>query len=141
MRTLDNLVRLSRFQADEKRRILVDLERLRDDLNAQIVRLATEMAIEEGNAGTDPLVAASYSAWLAATLRRRDTLMQSLAAADARVLEAQEAVAEAFREQKRYEQVLDARKRRESELRLRREAAMMDEAGLEGFRRRQAADA
>ena len=141
MKTLDNLVRLSRWQVDEKRRTLADLERFRDDLNNQIVRLATEMAVEEANTTADPLVATTYSVWLAATLRRRDTLMLSLAAAEARVVEAQEAVGEAFREQKRYEQVLEARTKRERDLRLRREAAMMDEAGLEGFRRRQTAGA
>jgi len=141
MKTLDNLVRLSRWQVDEKRRTLADLERFRDDLNSQIVRLATEMAVEEASTTADPLVATTYSVWLAATLRRRDTLMLSLAAAEARVVEAQEAVGEAFREQKRYEQVLEARTKRERDLRLRREAAMMDEAGLEGFRRRQTAGA
>ena len=54
-----------------------------------------------------------------------------------RIAAAQEEVNAAFRELKKYELVLENWERRERQKQERREQAEMDEAGLQGFRRRQ----
>ena len=141
MKSLDNLIRLHKWQLDEKRRNLAELEKLREALQLDLVKLAADLAREGALADTagDGTLAAgtlAFPGWMAATLARRDKINASIVESEQRILTAKEEVGEAFAEVKRYEQVAEARDRRARDSLNRRLAAEMDEAGLEGHRRK-----
>jgi len=136
MKSLDNLIRLHKWQLDEKRRNLADLEKLKEALQLDLVRLATDLAREGELANASPETNMAFPGWMAATLTRRDKINSSIAEADHRLVMVRDEVAEAFAEVKRYEQVAEARDRRARDSLNRRLAAELDEAGLEGHRRK-----
>ncbi len=138
MSDLRTLIRLHRWQLDEKRRVLADLQGLVDRLGAEAQRLADELAheaeIARGSA-TPPLGFANYSR----TMRQRqDRLAQSIQQVEQQIATATEEITTAFQELKKYEQVQADRLER-SKLRARKtEEATLDEVAITGHRRRAA---
>ncbi len=135
MRTLDNLIRLGRWRLDEQRRVVTDLDRLKDGLLAELARLAIDMEREAMLSQGDSEFAVAYPAWLRLALGRRDRLNASLAEADAKLVVAQDDLRECFQELKRYETLAEGRTKRERAAVERRQNAELDEIGLARFRR------
>jgi hypothetical protein len=138
MKTIDNLIRLHKWQLDEKRRDLVSLEKLREGMQLDLVKLAADLAREAELSGNGNEAGIAFAGWMATALARREKLNASIAEADQRIAAAQEEVNAAFQELKRYEIVADMRNRRAREALARRQTAAMDEAGLEAHRRKAA---
>ena len=136
MSTLDSLIRINRWQLDEKRRHLADLEALAARLRDEQRRLDDEEKREQAAATASPEAAFAYAGYAQALVERRRKLMQSLAEVAQQITAAHEALAEAFQEMKRYE-ITAASRARQAELgERRREQGVLDELGVEGFRRR-----
>lgn len=135
MRALDNLIRLSRWRLDEQRRVVTDLDKLKDGLTAELARLAIDMERESILAAGDAELANAYPGWLRLVLARRDRLNASVAEAEANLAAAQEALRECFQDLKRYETLAQGRDRRARETSDRRQNAELDEIGLARFRR------
>ena len=138
MRTLSTLIRMHRFQLDEKRRALTDLENLRSDLIGQRDKMEAELKAEQEIAKKVEVGAFAYAGFARGVIARREKLAGSLAEIDARIEDARQDVAAAFQDLKRHEIALAQRKRRQREEADRREQIALDEVSLDMHRRRTA---
>ncbi|ACA18314.1 flagellar export protein FliJ [Methylobacterium sp. 4-46] len=110
MKSRDTLIRLRRFQVDEKRRRVTQIESMIADFARMAAELDREVAQEEQRAGiTDPAHFA-YPTYARAAAQRRDNIRRSASDLDAQLAEAKAALAEAFEELKKVE-ILDDRER------------------------------
>lgn len=139
MRGVDGLIRLWKWRLDERRRIVVDLEILRSGIERQMVKLDEELEHERKVATQHYEASLGFANYRKANRERRANLEASREEVIDRIAAAQEEVNAAFRELKKSELVLENWERRERQKQERREQAEMDEAGLQGFRRRQEA--
>ena len=136
MKGLDSLIRLHRWQLDEKRRHLVELERLAQRLAAQIHDLEVEIRNEQQVAGSSTEAARTYGDYVQAVIGRREKLDASLAGLQSQRVVAKEGVAEAYSELKKYELVKVRNQRLANKRRQRQEQQVLDEVALNQFRRR-----
>ncbi|MGQ9368848.1 flagellar FliJ family protein [Azospirillum sp. A39] len=137
MNSLKTVIRLHKWQLDEKRRALADLQNLGDRLRSEAEKLEQEILHEQETALANGEVAFGYANFARAARDRRHRLADSIREVERQITVATEAMAEAFQELKRYELAEEERLRREKEKLKRREAALLDETALIGFRRRQ----
>lgn len=137
MKSLGTLIRLKQEQLDEKRLVLTRLEREAAAIGAQIEALGAEVARESELAGAQAGTVFGFGGYLARARLRRGDLETRLARVNEKIAGAADAVADAFREMKRFElaqQLADQRAAAES---ARREQAVLDEVGMIGHRRAQ----
>ena len=135
MSTLDTLIRLHRWQVDERRRNVAELEGLAEKLRQELARLAEERTIEQTAAGASFLARHVYPGYIRRSLDRQKTLEQSLAETEAQTAQARDALAEAFQELKRYEIAAASRERLRVAAAARRERLETDAVAIENFRR------
>ena len=135
MSTLDTLIRLHRWQVDERRRNVAELEGLAEKLRQELARLAEERTIEQTAAGASFLARHVYPGYIRRSLDRQKTLEQSLAETEAQTAQARDALAEAFQELKRYEIAAASRERLRVAAAARRERLETDAIAIENFRR------
>lgn len=138
MRTLATLIRLHRYLLDERRRELVDIERLRDELLSQRHRLEASLRDEQEVAKQLECGAFAYGGFALGVITRREKLAASLADIEARIQLARDGVQAAFQELKRYEIQLAAREKKQRLEADRRQQKQVDEISLEMHRRRTA---
>ena len=139
MKAVHGLIRLYRWQLDEKRRNLGDLERMKEDFERQVARLDTEILAEQ-KAANDEEARFAYGAYAQMAVQRRAIILQSIADLTVQILAAREDVAQAFQEIKKYEILQEQRDRRTREWTSRKEQSAQDEMAIQGFRRRQGND-
>ena len=135
MSTLESLIRLHRWQVDERRRRVAELEALSQKLRQELARLAEERANEQAAANASFLARHVYPGYIRRALDRQKTLEQSLAETEAQTLQARDALAEAFQELKRYEVASANRERLRISAAARRERLDTDAIAIETFRR------
>ncbi|MBV8474068.1 MAG: flagellar export protein FliJ [Hyphomicrobiales bacterium] len=103
MKSRDTLIRLKRFQADEKRRRVRQIEMMVAEFTRMATDLEREIANEEKRAGiTDPNHFA-YPTYARAAIGRRDNLKRSIEELAAQIEEAKAAQEEAQAELLKYE--------------------------------------
>ena len=136
MSALESLIRLHRWQTDERKRHLADLEALAAKLREEQRRLALEDEREQAAASASPDAAYAYAGYAHGLIERRRKLLQSLAEIDGQVAKASEALAEAFQEVKRYEITAATRLRQQQLREQKRQQRTLDELGVETYRRR-----
>ncbi len=127
MKSLDTIIRLKKWQLNDKQRKLADLRRMRDDLEQRTRTLEAEIESEAGVTGEQATGAMVYGVYAQAALDRRDRLRNSIAEVDTEITACAEELAEAFEEVKKHEISRDARHRRARVLANRRQQATMDE--------------
>lgn len=135
MRGLDGLIRLGKWRLDDKRRVVVDLEVLRAELERQIAALDDELERERRFAATSLEAGYAFAGYRRVNRERADRLMASREEVLDKIATAQEEVNEAFRELKKYELVRENRLAQLAREQAAREQAELDEAGLQGFLR------
>ena len=142
MKVRRSLIRLHKWQVDEKRKHLSDLLVLRDDLIARADDLAAKVRREQEVVrnlhGTATDVGYAYSAFSQSTRTQADNLRRSIDEILARISEAEEALAEAFKELKRQEIAAENQERREQAEREKKAQAEIDERAQESHRRKAA---
>ena len=136
MSALDSLIRLHRWQVDERRRHLADLEGLAAQLAEEHHRLDREEAREQAAASAAPEAAYAYAAYARQLIERRRKLAQSQVEVAEQIERSRAALAEAFQEVKRYEIMAANRARQQQRRAARREQGVLDDLGTEAFRRR-----
>lgn len=110
MKSRDTLVRLKRFQVEEKRRRVMQIEAMIAEFARMAGDLEREIALEEKRAGiTDPTHFA-YPTYARAAATRRDNLMRSAGELKGQMDDARAALDEAEAELKKAE-ALDGRER------------------------------
>ena len=136
MRALKGLIRVHKWQLDERRQQLAQLERLEERLRNELAKLDEEAAREEAVATGDPEAARAWAKYAEALRVRRQTYETSLADVAAQLVLAREALAESFQEVKRYEIAAAARQKRERAVVEQRLQIQQDEIALQIYRRR-----
>lgn len=132
MKSRDTLLRLKRFQVDEKRRHLAQIESMVADFHRMAADLDREIQAEQDRAGIHDVKHFAYPTYAKAAIQRRDNLIRSADELKDQLEAARDALAEAFEELKKLE-LLDerdnARDRMENNA---REQAMLDDIGMRG---------
>ena len=136
MRALKGLIRVHKWQLDERRQQLAQLERLEERLRNELAKLDEEAVREEAVATGDPEAARAWAKYAEALRVRRQTYETSLADVAAQLVLAREALAESFQEVKRYEIAAAARQKRERAVVEQRLQIQQDEIALQIYRRR-----
>jgi flagellar export protein FliJ len=132
---LHSLIRLHKWQVDERRRVLGALLAREEELLEQARQMELELAREQEVAKHDVLAARNFDAYLKAFIERRERLQRQTALVRDEILLAREDLAEAFRTLKTYELTQKAREKREREEADRREQANLDEVAANLHRR------
>lgn len=135
MKTLDSLIRLNRWQLDEKRRALVELETLIGSLHDERRRVEEALARERQILTDDPDPTIGFGAFLDAIKGRRAAIDQSIAQAQAKLDALREDIADAFQDLKTVETAEEDRVRRAALVRKRRDGAALDEIALTRYLR------
>lgn len=139
---LKTLIRLSKFNVDEKRRTLTALQTREDEIIEAIRQGEERLKHEQQLAAKDATgVGFAYGAYHQGWMRRRDTMQMALRAVREQIEAAREDLAEAFRELKTYEVTQANREKREREELDRKEQIFLDEVGLTMHRRKGEAEA
>ena len=139
MTDLRPLIRLHRWQLDEKRRALAELEALSERLHDQVVQLDAELVREQAVAAELPEPPQGFGAYTQTMLDRKARLNESIEEVQQQIAASREQIADAFQELKRFELVQEDRDRRDAARRKRRETQTYDEIGTSRFHRRKEA--
>jgi flagellar protein FliJ len=138
MSALDSLIRLHRWQLDERRRDLATLEDLAAKLADERRRLDAEDERERTVASASPEAAFGYAGYARGLIDRRRKLELSQEEAAAQIARAREALAEAYQDVKRYEIAAANRLKQQEQRDAKRQQQAMDDLGVDGFRRKTA---
>ena len=104
----ESLIRLKKFQVDEKRRQVVQIEAMIADFERMAGELDQQIEIEHHKTGISDVAHFAYSTFAKAAMQRRDNLLASANDMKVTLENAQDALAEAVEELKKVE-LLDQR--------------------------------
>jgi flagellar protein FliJ len=103
MKSRDAVSRLKRFEVEEKRRKVVEIETMIGDFGQMAHDLDRQIAIEQERAGVSDTNHYAYPTFAKAAIQRRDNLLASAADLEAKLMSARATLAEAFEELKKIE--------------------------------------
>ena len=125
----ESLIRFKKFQVDEKRRQVAQIESMIADFERMAAELDQQIEIEHQKTGISDMAHFAYSTFAKAAQTRRDNLMASADDMREKLESAQDELAEAVEDLKKVE-LLDQREhQREDAEQTRAEQADMDEIG------------
>ena len=125
----ESLIRLKKFQVDEKRRQVAQIEMMIADFERMASELDQQIEIEHTKTGISDVAHFAYSTFAKAALTRRDNLLNSANDMKGKLEAAQDGLAEALEDLKKVE-LLDQREhQREAAEQLKVEQAEFDEIG------------
>jgi len=125
----ESLIRLKKFQVDEKRRQVAQIEMMVNDFERMAAELDQQIEIEHTKTGISDVAHFAYSTFARAALNRRDNLLNSAKDMRSKLEVAQDGLAEAMEDLKKVE-LLDQREhQREAAEQLKTEQAEYDEIG------------
>lgn len=130
MKSRDTLLRLKRFQVDEKRRQVVQIETMISEFERMASDLDREILHEQEKSGIHDVAHYAYPTYARAAMTRRDNLKRSADELAGQLSDAQDALAEAFDELKKVELLEERDTARERVAEGAREQAEMDRIGL-----------
>ena len=130
MKSRETLIRLKRFQVDEKRRRVAQIEMMIAEFDRMAAELNREIASEEQKAGISDPAHFAYPTYAKAAGQRRDNLKRSADELTAQLDEAKAELGEAFEELKKAELLEDRERNAERALENARDQAAMDQIGL-----------
>lgn len=130
MKSRDNLIRLKRFQVDEKRRQVTQIETMVADFQRMADELDRQIAEEERRVGITDVGHFAYPTFAKAAMQRRDNLRGSAAGLQQQLDDARDALAEAFQELKKVELIEERNQERERQTEIKRSQSEMDAIGL-----------
>ena len=131
----ESLILLKKFQVDEKRRQVAQIEMMVADFERMASELDQQIEIEHTKTGISDVAHFAYSTFAKAALTRRDNLLASANDMKSKLEAAQDALAEALEDLKKVE-LLDQREhQRERDEQAKVEQAEYDEVARLRFRR------
>ena len=123
----ESLIRLKKFQVDEKRRQVAQIEAMIADFGRMASELDQQIEIEQTKTGISDITHFAYSTFAKAAMQRRDNLLASANDMRSTLEAAQDALAEAVEDLKKVE-LLDQREQgRESAAEAKSEQESYDE--------------
>jgi flagellar export protein FliJ len=135
MRSRDSLIRLHRFQVDEKRRQVVEIETMIAEFRRKEAELEQQILSEQDRAGVSDVGHYAYPTFAKAARDRRENLLKSIDGLTAQLETAKDGLAEAFSELKKYELMNEKESLRAKAELSAREQAELDEVALTMHRR------
>src|SRR3954453_17086636 len=135
MKSRETLIRLKRFQVDEKRRRVAQIETMIADFERMAVDLEREIAAEEQKANISDPAHFAYPTYAKAAAARRDNLRRSAQDLHAQLDDAKAELGEAFEELKKVEILEDRERSAERALDTARDQAAMNQIALCGTAR------
>lgn len=134
MKGIESVIRLQKWQVDEKRRQVAGLEGLLMDLGQRAAALEREI-LKEQDVAADPNVAFIYGDYARHAILRRETLQRSIAEAEVATSAARDELRELYQDMKRYEIARDRHLARKALAEKRAEQAELDDIALKMHRR------
>jgi flagellar export protein FliJ len=128
MKSRDTLIRLKKFQVDEKRRKVMQIESMIAEFERMATDLEREIKVEQDRAGIHDPGHFAYPTYAKAAINRRENLKRSADELKGQYNDAKEALAEAFEELKKVE-LLDER----DQMRERAAAEAIEQSELDGI--------
>jgi flagellar protein FliJ len=128
MKSRETLIRLKKFQVDEKRRKVMQIEAMIADFERMATDLDREIKVEQERAGIHDPGHFAYPTYAKAAINRRENLKRSADELKGQYDDAKEALAEAFEELKKVE-LLDER----DQMRERAAAEAIEQSELDGI--------
>ncbi|MFA6265758.1 MAG: flagellar export protein FliJ [Pseudolabrys sp.] len=108
MKSRETLIRLKKFQVDEKRRKVAQIEAMMAEFDRIATELEREIRLEQDRAGIHDPAHFAYPTYAKAAMTRRENLKRSAEELKAQLDDAKAALGEAFEELKKVE-MLDER--------------------------------
>ena len=132
----ESLIRLKKFNVDEKRRQVMQIEMMVADFERMATELDQQIEIEQTKTGISDVAHFAYSTFAKAALQRRDNLLASANDMRGKLEGAQDELAEALEDLKKIE-LLDQREhQRERDEQNKLEQEAFDEVARQRFRSR-----
>jgi flagellar export protein FliJ len=131
----ESLIRLKKFQVDEKRRQVVQIEMMVNDFQRMAAELDQQIEIEQTKTGISDVAHFAYSTFAKAALARRDNLLASAHDMREKLEAAQDALAEAIEDMKKIELLDQRENQREAQEQAKVEQSEYDEMGRLRHRR------
>ncbi|KQN75137.1 flagellar export protein FliJ [Devosia sp. BK] len=132
----ESLIRLKKFNVDEKRRQVMQIEMMVADFERMASELDQQIEIEQTKTGISDVAHFAYSTFAKAALQRRDNLLASANDMRGKLENAQDQLAEALEDLKKVE-LLDQREHeRERQEQNKLEQADFDEVARQRFLKR-----
>ena len=130
MKSRETLVRLKRFQVDEKRRRVLQIETMIAEFDRMANDLSREIGVEEQRAGISDPAHFAYPTYAKAATQRRDNLRRSAAELQGQLDEAKAELGVAFEDLKKVEILEDRERSSERADAAARDQAAMNQIGL-----------
>ena len=129
MKSRETLIRLRKFQVDEKRRRVAQIESMVADFDRMAADLEREITAEQDRAGIHDPTHFAYPTYAKAAIVRRDNLKRSADELKGQLEDARMALAEAFEELKKVELLDERDQARERDAENAREQVELDRIG------------
>lgn len=134
MKSRETLIRLKRFQVDEKRRQVAQIEAMVAEFERMANDLEREISVEQDRAGIDDPGHFAYPTYAKAAIQRRDNLKRSASELHGQLEDARAQLADAFEELKKVEILEERDQVRGRSAEAAREQAEMDRIGAQRIR-------
>jgi flagellar export protein FliJ len=135
MRSRESLIRLHRFQVDEKRRKVSEIETMINDFKRKQAELTQQIESEQTKSGVDDVNHYAYPTFAKAAIKRRENLDASINELKRQMEDAKEELGDAYAELKKYELLHEKEEDRKQQERMTREQGELDEVALNIYRR------
>ena len=133
MKSRETLIRLKKFQVDEKRRKVAQIEAMIAEFERIATELDREIKVEQDRAGIHDPGHFAYPTYAKAAMTRKENLMRSAGELKTQLDEAQAMLGEAFEELKKVEMLDERDQARERAEANAREQAELDRIGALRF--------
>jgi flagellar export protein FliJ len=134
MKSRETLIRLKRFQVDEKRRKVAQIETMIAEFERMNTELEREISAEQAKAGISDPGHFAYPTYAKAAISRRDNLARSIGELKTQLETARADLGEAFEELKKVEILEERDQQRERAEQNAREQAELDRIGAQRVR-------
>jgi flagellar export protein FliJ len=130
MKSRETLIRLKKFQVDERRRKVAQIEGMIAEFERIATELEREIKVEQDRAGIHDPAHFAYPTYAKAAIQRRENLKRSADELKVQLNDAKDALAEAFDELKKVELLDERDQARERADAMAEEQAELDAIGL-----------
>ena len=130
MKSRKSLIQLRRFEVDERRQTVADIETMMEELQQMVIDLERQIEVEQEKAGVSDVNHFAYPTFAKAAIARRDNLKNSCAELEAKLEEARDQLAEAFEELKKVELIEERDAERVRVHEAAKEQTELDEIGI-----------
>jgi flagellar FliJ protein len=127
MKSRDSLIRLKRFQADEKRRQVAQLDMMIAEFKRMVADLDDQIIAEQNRVGVHDVTHFAYPTFARAALQRRDNLKVSIRDLEEKLERARDELSEAVEDLKKVEQIEERDQVRDREAKDQVEQEALDE--------------